>query len=222
MEQLFIGQVGQIMRRSVISVLPETDIQDVADELLKKHIHAVPVVDGENKVRGIVTESDFFIREKTMLHLPSLAKLLKKLAVSPSMGDGERKAIEKIMKAKAEDIMTAPCVTVREDTTFGELLTLFSEKRLKTVPVVDADQKLVGIVALVDLLSIFSGESRRNSADDESNSDLGRAVETSYGAFGKSLFMVGRKNVRFLIAISIIFFIAGVLAIMLWNAASFM
>lgn len=222
MDQLFIGQVGQIMRKSVVSVLPGTKIQDVADELLKRHIHAVPVVDEKNKVLGIVSESDFFIREKTMLHLPSLAKLLKKLAVSPSMGKRERSAIEKVMTVEAKDIMTSPCITVKENTTFGELLTLFSEKRLKTVPVVDDQKKLVGIVALIDLLSIFSGERKRNTASDRSDSGLGQAVETSYGAFGKTLFMVGRRNIRFLIAMSIIFFIAGVLAIMLWNAANFM
>ena len=61
-------QVKNIMTKRVISVLKNENITKVARLLNKFKIHGVPVVDKNNKLVGLITESDFFVRS-----LPRLA-----------------------------------------------------------------------------------------------------------------------------------------------------
>ena len=52
----------------------------------------------------------------------------------------------------AKEIMTREVRTVREETDLKELAALFVEYNYKTLPVVDADGRLVGIVSQTDLI----------------------------------------------------------------------
>ena len=53
---------------------------------------------------------------------------------------------------KAEDIMTSPAITVREDTPVSEIATIFTEEEINRVPVTDDGGKLLGIVAREDIV----------------------------------------------------------------------
>jgi CBS domain-containing protein len=148
--------VEDVMNREVISVSPETGINEVAQELARRSIHGVPVVDKGNHVLGIITEADFFIKEKSLIHLPSFIDIMQKLMVRSAVEEFDRREAEKILAATAENIMMTPCVTVYPQTTMEELLAIFEGKHFKSIPVVNKENVLVGIVTLFDLLPYLS------------------------------------------------------------------
>jgi CBS domain-containing protein len=148
--------VKQIMTKKVISVEPKTKVTDVAQLLTKHRIHGVPVVEG-GKIMGIITETDFFIKDKelTNLYLPSYIDFLKKAKFAHKVSLGKKSKINKLLKAKAEDIMTADCFTVSPTLDAKELLKIIIAKKYFTIPVVNKEGKLTGIVTQSDIINLI-------------------------------------------------------------------
>lgn len=146
--------IKDIMTSPVITVSEEDSVVEVAKVLSKNKLHAVPVVQGMVPV-GIVSESDFFTKGAVNIYLPSYIEMMKNDAsmlkrVSPN----EKENMEKLIKAKTKDIMSSPCMTISEGSTIEDLVHIVREKNFKTVPVVDAEGNLVGIVSLYDVIHL--------------------------------------------------------------------
>lgn len=148
--------VRDIMCRDVVSVRDIQSIQDVADVLTKRGIHGVPVVDAEDLVIGIVTESDFFMKDRATLHIPSFMDIMQKTMVAKALGDVDRVTIDRILSARVHDIMTKECMTVYEGTPLRDLLQIFATTHFKTVPVVDDRRQLAGVVTLTDMITAIT------------------------------------------------------------------
>lgn len=135
-----------VMTANVVTVGPDTDVRTIARCLIERGISAVPVVDGEGRVVGIVSEGDLMRRAEagTARHPSWWLELL----ASP-----EEKAHDyaKSHGLTAKDVMTHPVVTVTEDASLGEIAMLLERRRIKRVPVV-RDGRVVGIVSRANLL----------------------------------------------------------------------
>jgi CBS domain-containing protein len=134
------------MTRRVISVAPETSVQDVARKLVEHKVSGVPVLDKAGKLVGIISEGDLMRREESeTARRPSwwLALLL-----TP-----EQRAADyvKTHGRRAADVMTKRVLTVSEDTTLEHVADLLQKYRIKRAPVTRGD-KVVGIVSRADLL----------------------------------------------------------------------
>lgn len=140
------------MTRDVIAVSPDDSVQKVADTLLSRDIHGVPVIDENDKVLGIITETDFFVKDQVAIHLPSFANILEKTVLARTLEKEDKRSLLAVLNAKARDIMTADCITIDESAPFDEIINIFAEKRIKTLPVVSDKNTLVGIISLVDTL----------------------------------------------------------------------
>jgi CBS domain-containing protein len=146
--------VKDVMSRNVITVRPEAHIQDVAALMTAHHLRALPVVDDENQVVGIITESDLFLKEKgipfSAVKLPALFEKW----VDPSH-------LSEIYLAASEhtaaDVMTDDVVTVSPNDTVGHSAFLMFKHDFRTLPVVD-NGKLVGIISRVDFIRLLAGE----------------------------------------------------------------
>ncbi|MDX3966903.1 MAG: CBS domain-containing protein [Bradyrhizobium sp.] len=134
------------MTTNVISVGPDTDVRTVARRLIERRISAVPVVDHEDRILGIVSEGDLMRRPEsdTERHpswwLPLLA-----------MPEEKARDYLKSHGLTAKDLMSRDVVTVAEDTPLVEVATLLVRHRIKRVPVV-REGKIVGIVSRANLL----------------------------------------------------------------------
>ncbi len=146
--------VRDIMTPRVISVSPQTPIHEVAELLEKFHFTGVPVVDVK-KVVGLIAERDF-ITSDSDLYLPTYIKLLTDLDFVS--GDNKRlpKEAQKIINAKASDIMNPQVITVPPDMTLQDLAETFAAKRVNPIPVTDKDGNILGIVSRSDLIKLFS------------------------------------------------------------------
>ncbi|HXM55352.1 MAG TPA: CBS domain-containing protein [Candidatus Dormibacteraeota bacterium] len=135
--------VGSVMTRDVVSVSPGAPYKDVAGKLREHRVSAVPVVDANQRVLGIVSEADLLLKEERPPHRPGGP------LVHPY--DDEARA----MARNAAALMTAPVVTVRPEATLTEAARLMHRQHVKRLPVVDARGALVGIVSRADLLRVF-------------------------------------------------------------------
>lgn len=137
---------SDVMTTRVVTVQADTSVREIASLLLKHRISAVPVVDAEQRVIGIVSEGDLMRRadnEAEARHSWWLAAF-----ASP----GEKAAVYvKTHGLRASDVMTRSLITVTEDTPLPEIARLLEKHHIKRVPVLRND-RLVGIVSRADLL----------------------------------------------------------------------
>lgn len=141
-------QAADVMTPNVITVTPDSDVSEIASLLLEHGISAVPVVDADNKVLGIVSEGDLMrrVENDTDQHKSWWLKLLSGANAGEYVKSHGRKASE---------IMTPHPLTVTEDEPLHRIAALLEKRRIKRVPVV-RDGKLVGIVSRSNLLRGFS------------------------------------------------------------------
>ncbi|WP_085918170.1 CBS domain-containing protein [Halomonas sp. CSM-2] len=138
-------QAIDIMTPKVVSVAPDTDVRDIAQLLLSHRISAVPVVDGEHRVVGIVSEGDLMRRLKDDDGHPQSGWLSLLGAGKSSSG------YVKSHGRKAQDVMTPNPLSIEENTPIHSIARLLEKHHIKRVPVL-RDDKLVGIVSRANLL----------------------------------------------------------------------
>lgn len=119
--------VKQVMEKKVQSARLTTK-GDVIASLMIKGFGSVPVIDGKKKLSGIVSEHDLLA----------------------AMDDGHQ-----LSAVTAGDIMTANPYSVRPETTLGTMIHVLRASDLVRVPVVDAQDRLIGIIARRDVLRMY-------------------------------------------------------------------
>jgi CBS domain-containing protein len=147
--------VADVMTVGAISVQEDTPFKEIVDLLEAHEINAVPVVDGFDRVVGVVSSAD----------------LVPKIEFA---GDDEhlrlfenrhtRQARGKAHATAAGELMNAPAVTVMDTTSVVGAARIMEAEELKRLPVVDDMGRLVGMVTRRDLLKVFlrtDGEIRR-------------------------------------------------------------
>jgi CBS domain-containing protein len=138
-----------VMSKPVVTVRPDTLTREIARLLLDKGISAVPVVDDNGTPIGMVSEGDL-IHPKRVEREARLQSWLEVFAEGEPLAP-ELLAWLQSQNNSARAVMSAPAITVSEDTELREIARVFVTHRIKRVPVV-RDGRVTGIVARGDLL----------------------------------------------------------------------
>jgi CBS domain-containing protein len=147
-------KIKEIMTRDVISVKEDMPISEIAEIMSREKIHAVPVVDEENKVLGIITETDFFTKDSSnMVYMPSLIDFIKSGKMEYSKG--EKDAMHAVIHAKAKDIMSSKCENVSPEMEMEDFVKLIKERSFNSYPVTDSDGTLLGIITVADAIKLL-------------------------------------------------------------------
>lgn len=206
--------VRDLMTTNVVSVNPDTSVNEVADILHQRHFTGVPVVDSQNILLGVIMERDF-ITSDSKLYLPTYIKLLQDV----DFNHGDKKFVSdeanEIINAKAKDIMNTQLVTARPETNLQELAELFATKRVNPIPVIDNAHKLVGVISRSDLIKLFSPkhvvamrESPRRWVD--------KSTASAHEDIIRKFTLVARTRVSVWFLISILFFAIGFVVGQAW------
>lgn len=139
----------EIMTREVHSVTPETTVEEVARQFVATGVSAMPVVDAEGRLEGIISETDLIAQDRP-LHLPTVISLFDWVIYLESE-DRFREQVEKLTARKVGEICTRDVTTCSPDATVQEIAALMVEKGVHLVPVVEND-RLVGVVARLDII----------------------------------------------------------------------
>jgi CBS domain-containing protein len=142
-------KVSEVMHREVATLHPDSPITAVVELLLDKDFTAVPVVDDQDKVVGMVSDNDLLTRGgmKVTISLKRATDLDYVRGLHDSLENPHHKVSE---------VMARQVVTITPDAILARAARLMVEKHLKRLPVVDSDGKLVGILGRLDILNTIA------------------------------------------------------------------
>jgi CBS domain-containing protein len=169
------------MSDGVMSIAADASIYEAASLLVNAQVSAMPVVDGEGRMIGIVSEADLLDRGSTEGNGYYRDGLLKQLADQITSAG----AFVRANSRRVTDVMTKPVVCVEEDTPVGDIARLMLDTGIKRVPV-RRGSAVVGIVSRIDLMrALISHQSDNRAvagtcfpvqADDQLRRDVESAV----------------------------------------------
>lgn len=128
--------VADLMTDEVVSVAPDTAFKEVAKLLAQYDVSGLPVLDDEDRVVGVVSQTDLLAHAGTAAQPPRQSSAP---AGPPTAGD----------------VMSAPAVTIHAEETAADAARLLTRRAIERLPVVDEEDRLVGIVTRRDLLRLF-------------------------------------------------------------------
>jgi CBS domain-containing protein len=141
-------RAADLMTRNVVTVTPETRVEDLCDLFRERRITGAPVVDGEGRLVGIVSKDDvIFRRQGGAGDRPRQEADIGTLftggfvGFAPASGNGD---------ARVADIMTRDVISAPEDARIEDLCRLMWDRRVHRIPIVSG-AVLVGIVSALDI-----------------------------------------------------------------------
>ena len=142
---------ANMMTSPVVTIGPEASVRDAAWTMLTNRISAVPVLDGQGRLIGILSEGDLLRRAETGTQ--------RRRSWWGMLGLGSEQLAAEFVKShgrKVADVMSRNVITAHEDTPAPEIARLMETHGIKRVPIVE-DGKLVGIVSRADFLTALTG-----------------------------------------------------------------
>jgi CBS domain-containing protein len=138
--------VKDVMTTNVVSVTEQTPYKEIVESLAQNAVSAVPVVDDGTRVLGVVSEADLLHKmEFTGLepHMHLFERKQRRTARAKASGD------------VARNLMSSPAVVVSSSAPISAVAKTMDEEKVKRLPVVDEEGRLVGIVSRADLLRVY-------------------------------------------------------------------
>ncbi|MFJ9427729.1 CBS domain-containing protein [Streptomyces sp. NPDC101249] len=137
-------RVSDVMTRAVVAVGPKALFKDIVGRMRRWRVSALPVLAGDGRVIGVVSEADLLPKEEFRDSDPDRITQMRRLADLTKAG-----AVD------AGELMSTPAVTVHPDTKLAEAARIMALRHVKRLFVTDAEGVLVGVVSRADLLTVF-------------------------------------------------------------------
>jgi predicted transcriptional regulator len=151
--------VSDVMTHTVAAVGRKAAFKEIVRLMQDWKVSALPVVEGEGRVVGVVSEADLLPKEEFRDSDPDRYTQLRRLSDLAKAG-----------AVTAEELMTSPALTVHPDATLAQAARTMARAKVKRLPVVDSVGLLEGIVSRADLLKVFL------RADEEITEEIRREV----------------------------------------------
>jgi CBS domain-containing protein len=135
----------QVMTRKVIFVKEDDPLIEAVVKMAEYEISGLPVLNNEDQITGVISEKDFLVRMNKK-KAPSFVQVLLQCA------DNSGCLIVPLKKLKVREVMSSPPITVKKETTMLEAANTLDRSNINRVPVIDDNNRLVGIIARSDLV----------------------------------------------------------------------
>ncbi|MET8471789.1 CBS domain-containing protein [Streptomyces sp. NPDC006422] len=136
--------VSDVMTHTVVAVGRDAPFKEVVELMEEWKVSAVPVLEGESRVVGVVSEADLLPKEEFRDADPSRYDQLRRLSDLAKAG-----------AVSAGELMSSPAVCVQATATLAEAARIMAHRKVKRLPVVNAEGMLEGVVSRSDLLKVF-------------------------------------------------------------------
>lgn len=156
-------RIEEVMTKPVLVAAPDSSVKEVAEQLTRYGFGAMPVVDADGRLVGIITEADLLTVEVG--------------GPDPRRHVRRDPPADRPAPRTAADLMSAPVVAARVGTDVAEVAQLMLASHLTRVPVLDHEDRLVGLVSRSDLIKPLA------RPDEEIAADV-RRVLADWGAAG--------------------------------------
>lgn len=138
-------KVHEIMSLEVVVVQPSTKFRDLWKQIIKKKIHALPVVDKKKHIVGIISEEDLI---KPLY--PQYSAVVEDFVSASDFEEMEEK-IHDLVKLTASDVMNSRVIFTRSDTPIMRALSRMMVRDVRQLPVVSEGNTLLGVVSKGDI-----------------------------------------------------------------------
>ncbi|MER5828934.1 CBS domain-containing protein [Streptomyces mirabilis] len=145
------NKVGSVMATEVVTARYGTPFKEVARLLTEHRISGLPVIDEDDKVLGVISETDLMVRQAGV---PDPYETPRRFRFT-GLTRGARRQAAKGHARTAGQLMSVPPVTVHADETIAEAARTMARSRVERLPVVDDEDRVVGIVTRRDLIQVF-------------------------------------------------------------------
>jgi CBS domain-containing protein len=138
------ARVKDTMTRNVVAVHEQAGYKDIIAVMRRRHVSALPVLDDQDRVVGVVSENDLLLKE----------------AYPDRPSGSPRRLLRRPDRAKAAaltaaGLMSSPAVTIAPEATVADAAQVMHGEKVKRLPVVDDAGRLAGIVSRVDVLGAY-------------------------------------------------------------------
>lgn len=153
-----MSKAFEMMNTQVVKVHPEDSLEDVVKILLEHKISGVPVLDDDNKVVGMISGRDL------LKHTEMLDKQDNSLDFSvlfrPRSYTAKSVPYEAntnlFLITRVEEVMSTAVVSVKEHSSFHDVVILMKEHKINRIPVVDEEGRLKGLITRTDLINYLA------------------------------------------------------------------
>ena len=146
--------VRDVMSTPVWTLRPDDKIEQAADVLADKDVGALPVVD-DGVLLGMLRDDDL-IASEARVHVPTFINFLGLGMAFPGEMKHLERELKKIAGATVRDVMQTDPPTVNPDATLEDVATIMHDRGVNSLPVVDADNKVVGMIARADVVRFIA------------------------------------------------------------------
>ncbi len=142
--------VKDFMTAAPVTARPGATVESAVATMEEHQISGLPIVDEGNHVVGILSEGDLLVRESP-LKPPLYMTLLGSIIYFESPAQFHQH-IQKSLGMLVQDVMTSKPITIGPNASIADAAQVMLEKRVNRLPVVDANQQLLGIITRHDLV----------------------------------------------------------------------
>jgi len=143
-------KVKDIMITKVKSIHSDTPVCQAFDILSKEGLSGMPVVDDTNTLVGVFTEKDII-----RYILPSYIQQVGAFIYHNSSKTIENKVHELFQKRVVYEVMRKEVITIGPEASLAEAARIILVEKIRRLPVIDKDNKVIGIVARQDIVKAF-------------------------------------------------------------------
>lgn len=147
-------RVGEIMSSPAITVAADTDIRQVARIMRENQISGLPVVDGDNKLLGTITELALIRRNAPLKKPQYIAVLSAYIPVNLDDHRDYQRQLKRAMALNAGELMSERVKTVQSDTPIESALEMMLDPEITLLPVIE-DGRVVGVVTRTDIVRLI-------------------------------------------------------------------
>ena len=148
--------VADVMTKGPISVTPQTSLEEAIQILAEKKISGLPVVDDNGKIVGVISETDLMWQE-TGVEAPPYIMFLDSVIYLQNPAR-YNKEIHKALGQTVGEVMSDRPITIEPDRSVKEAARIMHEKKVRRLPVIDSQSKLLGIITQGDVIRMMAME----------------------------------------------------------------
>ena len=153
-----MSKAFEMMNSQVVKVHPDDKLVDVVKILVEHRISGLPVLDDENKVVGMISGRDLLKYSETLDDSDTsldFSRLLRPHVYTvKSLPDENNTNL--FLVTRVQEVMTKTVISVKENSSFHDVVTLMKEHKINRIPVVDEDGRLKGLITRTDLLNYIA------------------------------------------------------------------
>ena len=148
--------VAEIMTTDVVTVSPETSLQEAIQILAEREISGLPVVDSAGSLVGMISETDLTWQE-TGVDMPPYIMFLDSVIYlqNPAKHNEE---VHKALGQNVGEAMSDNPATVKDSQSVREAARIMHDKKIRRLPVVDEQSKLIGMITQGDVIKMMAAE----------------------------------------------------------------